>query len=263
MTTASSSNWFDRGVNTAKIALLRTLRPPRPAFESPVIPGQKGFWMSICVVTILTLICFVWADAVFYEFQDARAADRGFEINFYRKVTRLGESKWVIGLTAVFGLVLSTVKWEALKRKQRLFWISVYSDMNFLFFTSVFSGVLAYLLKNIIGRARPKHFMELGPNYFEMFSFERTMASFPSGHSTTFGATCMALVLFFPRLWWLWLMVAIVGGVTRIMMLSHYPSDAIAGLVFGAVFTLLSARWLARKGVMFRFNDGVLPQRIR
>ena len=72
----------------------------------------------------------------------------------------------------------------------------------------------------------------------------------------------MVLFLLLPRkLWPLWLFFAVVGGGSRIMVGAHYPSDVAAGLAFGAVLTLLSARWLAKRRVMFDASAQLFPAR--
>ena len=123
--------------------------------------------------------------------------------------------------------------------------------------------VASDLIKNTIGRARPKLLDEFGAHHHVFGAFESVYASFPSGHSTTTGALCMALILLIPRWGPVWLILALLGGASRVVVDAHYPSDVLAGLAFGAVFVLLAARWLAQRGTMFTFDEGWIPHRTR
>ena len=102
----------------------------------------------------------------------------------------------------------------------------------------------------------------MGATYFDPFNFDYDFTSLPSGHATTFGAVCMAIALLFPRLKWWVLALALLGGVSRVVVNAHYPSDVIAGLAIGAGVVVLSARWLAQRNVMFKFRGRILPKRI-
>ena len=74
--------------------------------------------------------------------------------------------------------------------------------------------------------------------------------------STTVGAITGILMIWFPR----WsLLIAELGlffAATRIAAQAHYPSDVVAGLLVGGFFSITLARWLARRGVVFRLIPG-------
>jgi membrane-associated phospholipid phosphatase len=133
-------------------------------------------------------------------------------------------------------------------------WIGAY-----LFTTVVFSGLLANLLKRAIGRARPDHFHDYGIFSFTPFSGHSAFESFPSGHSTTVGAFFAAFALLFPRYRVAFIACAIWLAMTRVMVGAHYPSDVIAGLAFGAWFSLLTAIVFARCGLLFKLAPDGWP----
>lgn len=176
---------------------------------------------------------------------------------FYR-VTDLGLSKWYIAPAVIVLLVLGFVDWSRLQRRSA-------AEVRFLLFSAgaVFvsvagSGLAANIIKRMIGRARPRHFDELGPLAFDPFAFTNSFASFPSGHSTTAGAICVLLIVFLPRWRAVWLVLWPTVALSRVLVGAHYLSDTIAGFAFGAVVSLLVVHFLARRGLGFRPAPTVL-----
>lgn len=178
---------------------------------------------------------------------------------FGEMLTDFGNSAWLI-LTSVLLFFHGRAGYKLLNsakaRAQALYvsWIGAY-----LFTTVVFSGLLANLLKRTIGRARPEHFQDLGVLSFTPFSGHAALESFPSGHSTTVGAFFAAFALLFPRYRVPFIAGAIWLGMTRVMVGAHYPSDVIAGLAFGAWFSLLTAIVYARYGLLFKLAPDGWP----
>ncbi|MBB3660511.1 membrane-associated phospholipid phosphatase [Rhizobium sp. BK650] len=171
---------------------------------------------------------------------------------FGEMLTDFGDSGWLILTSALLffhGRAGYNILRSARAKAQALYvsWIGAY-----LFTTVVFSGLLANLLKRMIGRARPEHFHDLGVLSFTPFSGDAALESFPSGHSTTVGAFFAAFALLFPRYRVPFIACAIWLGMTRVMVGAHYPSDVIAGLAFGAWFSLLTAIVYARYGLLFK-----------
>jgi membrane-associated phospholipid phosphatase len=67
---------------------------------------------------------------------------------------------------------------------------------------------------------------------------------FPSGHACLSFATAMCLAMAFPRLRWLFFLLAAIVGCERIGENAHYVSDVIAGAGFGILSALLADRLL-------------------
>lgn len=217
----------------------------------------------LIVLIALVLMVMISVDAPLHEaVRQWMAASPGLKTGF-RTLTRLGSSAWILIISAGVGLVLSVSPWPYLPRQERRQRLWLYADANFVFFTVAASGVTASLIKNTIGRARPRHFDQLGAWHFDFAAFESGFASFPSGHSTTFGALCMAMALLAPRLWPCWLGFAVLGGFSRVAVGAHYLSDIVTGLCFGAGFVIVFAHYLARRGVMFEFTRSWMPRRRR
>lgn len=254
---------IQRSFETLAHAFRRTFRAPRLGAEQRLLPRQSSFWICICIVGLGTAGLMAYFDVDVTLWKRANLDPGSFVETSFQVITRFGTSGWVLIGTAIIGLYLSLSPWDQLPRPKLLQRVNWYSDANFAFFTIALSGIAANLIKNMIGRARPKMLDTLGPFHFEHAAFESTYASFPSGHSTTSGAIGMVLILLFPRYWPIWLLIAVLGGVSRVMVGAHYPSDVLAGLAFGAGFVLLSARWLALRGTMFTLGEGWIPKRKR
>ena len=257
------TNAFGRSWQALLCVFRHGLRAPRPKLLSYKVVPINGS----TVMFFTSLLVFVAAGFAVFDDDVARytlthKAEKTSVYQFFRATTDIGTSGWFLVTTALVGLGVSLLNLKAMARARRWFWANIHADMNFAFFTVGVTGVLISLIKNTIGRARPKHFETLGHLEFDFARFEADYASFPSGHSTTFGALCMVGFLLLPRkLWPFWLFLAVMGGVSRIMVGAHYASDVAAGLAFGSVLTAIFARWLAKRGVMFVANDDLFPLR--
>jgi len=60
-------------------------------------------------------------------------------------------------------------------------------------------------------------------------------ASFPSGHTATAVAFSIVLAAAYPRGRWVFLPLAVLCGVARVLTLDHFVSDVIAGAILGLV----------------------------
>ena len=256
-------NPIQRSLSTFLVALQRTFGPQRRAITQKLLPRQSQFWLLLAFMIFLTASLFVWLDADLVRWKREAVPRNSFTVSIFELITLMGTSGWILIITAVIGIYLSTSNWAALPRPDRSRRLNIYADANFIFFTVAISGIAANLLKNSIGRARPRLLEEFGPHYFNHAAFDSTFASFPSGHSTTSGAFAMALILLFPRYWLVWLIFGLLGGLSRFIVDAHYPADIVAGLSFGAGFVIFAARWLATRGTVFKFSEGWIPQRRR
>ncbi len=107
---------------------------------------------------------------------------------------------------------------------------------------------MGQVLKVIIGRARPKFFLEYGSHYFQHFHAPGyDFASMPSGHSITVGAMFIAFFYIFPKFRYLWYVLIVVFAGSRIIVGSHYPSDVIFGVALGCYCTAYIYYWMLNR----------------
>lgn len=92
-------------------------------------------------------------------------------------------------------------------------------------------GVGVTIVKHLVGRARPyvcrSPWLILGP------SLAGGYTSFPSGHTATAFALATVVACAYPRLSGASLLLAFLVGLTRVALGMHWPSDVLAGAVFG------------------------------
>lgn len=214
-------------------------------------------WKPFAVAaTALALLAGVFLDVAATDFARSQP---DWLARFSIATTDIGKSGWMIGGTLLLsgaGLVLGRSR---LKRATRRFGWRLHFTSLYLFFTVAGSGLVANLLKRVIGRARPTLFDEAGALSFSPLHDSWRYESFPSGHATTDGAFFMALALLFPRLRPLLLAIGLVAAATRISVGAHYPSDVVAGYLFGIWCALLTAIVFARAGLVFRGGKPGLP----
>jgi lipid A 4'-phosphatase len=116
----------------------------------------------------------------------------------------------------------------------------------FLFAAVAVSGVVADIVKVIVGRARPKLLFLDGTYDFTWFGWHADHWSFPSGHAATAAALMTALWCLWPRPLWLYIAAAALVAIARIVTGQHYLSDVIAGAVIGVLVTRALTPWLLR-----------------
>jgi membrane-associated phospholipid phosphatase len=106
--------------------------------------------------------------------------------------------------------------------------------------------LLGETLKWFFGRYRPEMLFTQGLYGFSWFAVKGSAHSFPSGHTFRIFASMTALGLLWPRARALLLSVAVLVGVSRVLVTRHYPSDVVAGAFVG-VFCALWA-WRIMQG---------------
>lgn len=187
-------------------------------------------------------------------------------LDFFQLITDIGKSDWILIPSGLFCLLLVFVDWQSLARRQQVWLSGLLFDAWFLFLSVAGSGIIVLTIKQLAGRARPKHLETLGYDFFDPMRFEASFTSFPSGHSVTIAALATVLALRFPKLKIIWIIFALAIGVSRILVGAHYPSDVIVGLMLGALFTLFLARFFANRNFGFTValqkpNEASIPTR--
>lgn len=207
-------------------------------------------WPDYLAFFILTLFVLLFFDV--YASRSAIEWDVEWRQPF-QFVTHFGLSDWVLIPSGIIFL-LSFAIYRFLKRVSRwrlaLYELALVS--GFVFAAVGGTGILVNLLKRLFGRGRPAVFEEFGAFDFQYLLNDWTFQSFPSGHSTTAMATAMVVGFLAPRFFRLFLIVALVTGVSRVVVGDHYPTDVLAGFALGAVGTYAVRNYFARRRWLFQ-----------
>ncbi len=109
-----------------------------------------------------------------------------------------------------------------------------------IFLTIALTGLFNLILKQVINRTRPNE--EEARNYVTQLDFK----AFPSGHACRMGAMAILMILFFPKIGWLFVLWAIAVGYGRIALELHYFLDVLGGTVVGATVASLGYIFFSR-----------------
>ena len=136
--------------------------------------------------------------------------------------------------------------------------------------------LLTYLLKDILGRSRPAVIeFDAFPELVRVAGYPFTGAwtwggpkigfhggsrwtSFPSAHTTGAFALSCGLAWFYPRGRGLFMLLAIITAVQRVLHGAHYLSDTIAGMGLA----VLTMRWTLQAGLAGRLM-ACMPEKVR
>jgi membrane-associated phospholipid phosphatase len=149
------------------------------------------------------------------------AGDRPLQAEAARAITLLGDGRWVTLVVVAAGL------W--------LLWRSRPGTAAILVLGTLLGRGITEIQKIQIGRLRPDDGLHLA---------ETLSLSYPSGHSANAMMTYLSLALLLPavrRKRWIAaaLALAVLVGLSRVMLGVHWPSDVVGGWTYGALWTLL------------------------
>ena len=118
-------------------------------------------------------------------------------------------------------------------------------------------GLIANVAKNIIGRARPTVFDQVGALDFKLFAFDPDYASLPSGHATNIFAFATVIGMLWPRGRVLLYTIAAWIAASRVLIGQHYVTDVVLGAILGTVFPyFVRDRFAARRWLFERTPGG-------
>ena len=102
------------------------------------------------------------------------------------------------------------------------------------------AGLLDQILKNVTCRARPTA-PGAGTFFarFPCFPAPYAYASFPSGHATTAFAAALVLAFWYPRQAGVFMGLAVLVALSRVVLGVHFPSDVLAGALLGSGVALV------------------------
>jgi undecaprenyl-diphosphatase len=216
--------------------------PRPPEFETSMNlpararPGRWRFSGALILFTAIWLAMLLWGNGAVDQriYQALYSGDRPALAAVARFFTMLGEPTLVIAASVVGAVWL---------------WFAGHRHLAPAFFAiTAFARLFTELQKYWIARVRP----ELEPHLVVVKSM-----SFPSGHATSSMVffVMTALVLTQGSRWrnaavGIAVVLALLVGLSRVMLGVHWPSDVVGGWAFGLMWLLLTLRmadrWVAR-----------------
>ncbi len=219
---------------------------------------NKIKWTRIAIaalVTLLLVICgVVWFDKPVYLFL------RMFDCNLFKWIGYVFKGEfWICFCASFLGVFYLTKELKtnenSLKLIKQFKFLSFLRDfiektkhsyVFFIFCSTLSAGIVAKVLKMLIGRARPIFFEALDMVGFFPPSTEWAFNSMPSGHTTVSFAGLIMIGLLVPRFKWLTWTLAILIGVSRVCVGAHWPTDVILGAFIGMVVADIVC-WMLRR----------------
>ncbi|NTV92976.1 MAG: phosphatase PAP2 family protein [Chlorobiaceae bacterium] len=187
---------------------------------------SRRFWIPAAASSVLLItLCYLYVDIPTALLM--RQGNSSAFFSFFSEITLLGQSEWYL----VPGFFLFLLFRNSRKRAA--------NAGLFVFSTVALSGLAADLIKYILGRARPKLYLNDGMYGMDFFRWEHAWTSFPSGHSATAFSAAAALSLLFPRFRLFFFIAAALIAFSRIAINKHYISDVLAGSLLGLASTAL------------------------
>lgn len=186
------------------------------------------------------------------------STDNWFLRVYMRAITDAAKSHYYLIPALMIMTIISSMDWRTKQLTAQKMLVRAYERAAFIFVSIIVPGIFVNIVKQLVGRGRPYTYDEYGAYVFSPFEFMHKFQSFPSGHATTAGALGMIIALYFPSIRWPALILAGVLAFSRVAVRAHYLSDAMTGYLIGMIATLIFARWLASRALMFNLQPGTI-----
>lgn len=125
----------------------------------------------------------------------------------------------------------------------------------FMAATMASTGILINIMKFVIGRERPRFYLADGLVEFHPLGLRIADSSFPSGHTQSIWTAMLSLSFIFPPLRPAFLIIAVVIGLSRIVVNAHYLSDVVMSIFIAVAATLLWRQWFQKDGISVTLAD--------
>jgi undecaprenyl-diphosphatase len=252
-----SRQGLERGVNA--LSILGTwmgagLRPVRSRSRAALLrpAWRRCAWAGVAVAAaIAAVMIFIDAAAIRWVALLPQWVNRAFN-----EFTDFGQSQWFLVPFGVLYLLAVLAASTQVGRFSYGVLGALAVRFGFLFLAIGLPGLAGTIVKRVIGRVRPS---ALGPYAYEPLSWRTEYASLPSGHTTIAFAALVAIGAVVPRMRAILWIYAVLIALSRIVVSTHFPSDAIAGAAFGAFGAILVRDWFAARRLGFYIGtDGVV-----
>jgi undecaprenyl-diphosphatase len=216
------------------------LRPTLPAIAA----AGAGIYVIVMSMFFVDAAGTAWARNLPQGVRDA-----------FEHITNFGLSGWFLFPFGFVLLALAALISPKLPRIARGVLTALAVRFGFLFLAVGLPGLFATIVKRLIGRSRPFVGGVDDPFAYMPFIWRPEYAAMPSGHSTTAVAAAIAIGALWPRIRSVMWVYALTIMLSRVIVLAHHPSDAIAGALVGAAGALMMRRGFAARRLLFRPRD--------
>jgi membrane-associated phospholipid phosphatase len=216
-------------------------RPTRlhPRQPWPLTPQRLAIALALIVAVLLIGMFFIDAAAINVVGHLPRWVRSGFG-----DITGFGKSGWFLWPLGILFLAMVALP-QTLSRVLQRVLAAAMVRVGFLFVAIGAPSLFVTIVKRMIGRARPLVTGIADPFAFGLFVWSPNYASMPSGHATTAFAALAAFGVLWPRARPILLIYALLIATSRVVVTAHYPTDVVAGALFGIVGVLMVRRYFA------------------
>jgi len=152
---------------------------------------------------------------------------------FFSYLTQFRHFEWPVLLWALYLLI-----WGKAKGRWLVFTVVITVLLT--------DQISAHLIKHLVERVRPCNAL---PGVLTPAGASSAF-SFPSSHAANMGGSMLVLSRAFPIFTWLFTLIALLVGLSRVYLGLHYPSDVLSGYVLGIVIG-----WGVLKIITSRFKN--------
>lgn len=231
-------------VETALAILLRRRRIPARYF-TPRSPGTIVAVCAVALVAIILLMFLIDAQTIL-----AVRTLPPWIVRPFDRITDFGKSGWFLWPSGILFLLIAAAPPD-LPRPAQCVLAAVAVRVGFVFTAIAIPGLVNLLIKGIVGRARPFVSGAADPFLFHPFTWRAAYESLPSGHTTTAFSALVAIGSLWPQIRPVMWLYALLIAVSRVMVLAHHPSDALAGAFLGGIGALAVRHYFAERRLGF------------
>ena len=169
------------------------------------------------------------------------------------------------GLLALLGILGEPLPYTAVCGLVLLFCVIVYVNTGFSFsefliphraayilLAAALAWMSAEMLEMVFGRSNPMMYLQNGIYAFRPLTADISFASFPSEHGAVSAAASAAFSICIPRYRPTFCLLAALVTASRLLSEVAYLSDIAAGLLLGAVISIVLEKMFARLGFPLR-----------
>lgn len=173
---------------------------------------------------------------------------------FFEVVTKIGQAEFYLVPSALLALWLNWKARNAATPELALHWRRLVWPPAFVFAAMAVSGIANSAIKFTLGRIRPRYLFEQDLYGFSPFNTVWAMNSYPSGHTQAAFAAMTSLAFVFPRYRVPLFALAVLVGLSRVVLTVHFLTDAIAGAWLAVAVTVLVRRAFLARGLDTKFR---------